>query len=139
MTDPSPTLAPNTSTEKRLLWLIRDLVLQSCTDIPKDSHLGYDDPTPVFSGFIGVHAEAIALLADYGLVSDLTDNGGRVVGGNILPVGESAKVLKTGPWNDDAVQDGIKCEPVSEEALVRGFDAFFRPSPLLERLRKAAE
>lgn len=96
MTEISPNLAPSTPTEKRLLWLVRDLVLQSCSNWPKGYTPAYDDPTPVFSGFIGVHAEAIALLAEYGLVSDLTDNGGRVVGGNILPVGETAQVLKTG-------------------------------------------
>jgi hypothetical protein len=137
MTDPSPTLAPNTPTEKRLLWVIRGLVIQSCTDVPKGSSLGYDDPTPVFSGFIGVHAEAIALLAEYGLVSDLSDNGGRVVSGNILPVGESAKVLKTGPFDETRVEAAP--ESPSEEALARYMDAFFRPSPVFERLRKAAE
>ena len=92
-------LIASTPTERRLLWLVRDLVLQSCTDYPKDAPTpAYDDPTPVFSGFIAVHAEAIALLAEYGLVTDLTDNGGRVVAGKILPVGESAEVLKTGPF-----------------------------------------
>ena len=103
MTDPSPTpvlLAAATPTERRLLWLVRDLVLQSCTDCPKGSHLAYEDPTPVFSGFIGIYAEAIALLAEYGLVTDLTDNGGRVVSGTVLPVGESAQVLKTGPFRE---------------------------------------
>ena len=133
----SPTLAPSTPTEKRLLWLIRDLVIQSCADFPKGSRLGYDDPTPVFSGFIGVHAEAIALLAEYGLVTDLTDNGGRVVGGKVLPVGESAKVLKTGQFDEERVDAAP--EPLSEEALAKGIDAFFRPSPLLERLRKVAK
>ena len=111
MNSPSPTsvaaagsgpaaASPATPAEKRLLWLVRDLVLQSCTDFPKDAlHAHpFDDPIPLFSGFIAVHAEAIALLAEYGLVADLTDNGGRVVGGIMLNLIDSAQVLKTGPF-----------------------------------------
>jgi len=94
MSDKSPT----TVAEKRLLWLIRDLVAQSCADYKKSATPAYDDPIHVFSGFIGIRAEAIALLAEYGLVKDLADNGGRVVRGKLLPVGEAAKVLKTGPF-----------------------------------------
>ena len=94
MSDKSPT----TVAEKRLLWLIRDLVAQSCADYKKNPIPAYDDPIPVFSGFIGIHAEAITLLAEYGLVMDLTDNGGRVVSGKLLPMGGAAKVLKTGPF-----------------------------------------
>lgn len=101
---PSPTnppaASPATPIEKRLLWLIRDLVIQSCSDWPRNSKPAYGDPIPVFSGFIGVHAEAIALLAEYGLVTDVSDNGGRVVSGKILPVGESAQVLKTGLFKE---------------------------------------
>lgn len=91
-----PDKSPTTAIEKRLLWLIRDLVVQSCSDWPKDAKPAYDDPIPVFSGFIAVHAEAIALLGEYGLIAELTDNGGRVVGGKVLPVGETAQILKTG-------------------------------------------
>jgi hypothetical protein len=107
MNSPSPTnvaASPGkeaiTPTEKCLLWLVRDLVLQSCTDFPKDAlHTHpFDDSTPVFSGFIAVHAEAIALLAEYGLVANVTDNGGRVVGGTMLNLVDSAQVLKTGPF-----------------------------------------
>ena len=89
-----------TPTEKRLLWLVRDLVLQSCTDFPKGAvHIHpFDDSTPVFSGFIAVHAEAIALLAEYGLAVKVTDNGGRVVGGMMLNMVDSAQVLRTGPF-----------------------------------------
>ena len=113
MRSPSPISAVASSatpTEKRFLWLIRDLVIQSCSDWPKDAKPAYDDPTPVFSGFIGVHAEAIALLAEYGLVIDLTDNGGRVVGGTMLSVGESARILRTGPFRekDEEGKDQIK-------------------------------
>lgn len=89
-------LAANTPAEKRLLWLVRDLVAQGCTDTSKP--VEFDGPIPVFSEFIGVYAEAIALLAEYALVTDLTDNGGRVVSANLLPVGETAQVLKTGPF-----------------------------------------
>ena len=96
-------LVASTPTERRLLWLVRDLVIQSCTSYPKGSPApAYDDPTPVFSGFIAVYAEAIALLAEYGLVTGLTDNGGRVVGGNVLTPEESAQVLKTGPFAEPA-------------------------------------
>ena len=91
----SPTVA-NTPVEKRLLWLVRDLVAQGCTDTSKP--VEFDGPIPVFSEFIGVYAEAIALLAEYALVTDLTGNGGRVVSANLLPVGETAQVLKTGPF-----------------------------------------
>jgi hypothetical protein len=138
-------LVASTPIERRLLWLVRDLVLQSCTDYPKDARPDYDKPTPVFSGFIAVHAEAIALLAEYGLVTDLTDNGGRVVGGNVLTLEESAAVLKTGPFSGAAKKECStpsedvakkECDTPSEEALARGLDAFFRPSPLLKRLRE---
>lgn len=131
---PSPTnpASPQTPTEKRLLWLIRYLVLQSCSDWPKDSKPAYDDPTPVFSGFVGVHAEAIALLAEYGVVTDLTDNGGRVVGGTLLPPSETAAVLKTGPFDETPE---VERDPPSEYDLARYLDAFFKPSPLLKRLR----
>ena len=102
---PSPTnppaASPATPIEKRLLWLVRDLVLQSCAIYPKVSTLSYDDAALVFSGFIGIYAEAIALLAEYGLVTDLNDNGGRGVEGKLLSVGESAQVLKTGPFRED--------------------------------------
>ena len=100
-TNPAPAvpLSAATPTEKRLLWLVRDLVIQGCSSWPKGARPKYDDPIPVFSGFIGVHAEAIALLAEYGLVTDLTDNGGRVVGGKLLPVAETAQVLKTGVFD----------------------------------------
>jgi hypothetical protein len=131
---PAPTLVPATSVEKRLLWLVRDLVQQSNSVF--DESQTFDGPIPVFSQFIGVYAEAIALLAEYGLVTDLTDNGGRAVGGKLLSVGESAAVLKTDPWDDSKIESGEREFP-SEEALARGIGAFFRP--LLERLRKAAK
>ena len=90
-----------TSVEKRLVWMIRDLVIQNCFDHRTAGNPGFDDPTPVFSGFIGKHAEAIALLNEYGLVTDFTDNGGRVVAGTILNLVDTAKVLKTGPFKDE--------------------------------------
>lgn len=102
---PVPDKAPTTATEKHLLWLVRDLVAQSCAD----DALSWDGPIPVFSQFIGKYAEAIALLAEYGLVTDLTDNGGRVVGGKLLSLMDTAKVLQTGIFN-----------PIKEEAAGSG-------------------
>ena len=97
MASPPTSSVPSTPAEKRLLWLIRDLVIQSCDDT-SEADWTFDGPRSVFSGFIGVHAEAIALLAEYGLVLDLTDNGGRVVGGKLLGCMATAEVLKTGPF-----------------------------------------
>jgi hypothetical protein len=94
-----PDKSPTTDTEKRLLWLVRDLVEQGCTDKRFGEVLDFDGPVPVFSQFIGKYAEAIALLAEYGLVTDLTDNGGRVVSGNLLPLVKTAEVLQTGVFN----------------------------------------
>lgn len=94
-----------TATEKRLLWLVRDLVAQGCVDSKADD-FSWDGPIPVFSHFIGKYAEAIALLAEYGLVTDLTDNGGRVVEGKLLSLVDTAKVLQTGIFN-----------PIKEEAF----------------------
>ncbi len=87
----------STSAEKIMLWLIRDLVVQNC-DQTSEADWTFDGPRSVFSGFIGVHAEAIAFLADYGLVTDLTDNGGRVVSGKLMGELDTASVLKTGPY-----------------------------------------
>lgn len=107
MPDKSSTSVPNTPAEKQFLWMIRDLVIQGCSDWPKDARPGFDDPTPVFSQFVGKYAEAIALLADYGLVTDLADNGGRVVSGKLLSLTDMAKVLQTGifdPRKEEAFQ-----------------------------------
>lgn len=96
-----------TPTEKQFLWMIRDLVLQGCTDERFGEVLTFDGPTPIFSQFIGKYAEATALLAEYGLVTDLTDNGGRVVSGKMLSLVETAKVLQTGvfvPRPEEALQ-----------------------------------
>ena len=97
--------SPNTPAEKRLLWMIRDLVAQSCTD-ERFGEIAFDGPIPVFSQFVGKYAEAIALLAEYALVTDLTDNGGRVVSGKLLSMIDTAKMLQTGIFN-----------PNKEEAL----------------------
>ena len=94
-----PDKAPTTDTEKRLLWMVRDLVAQSCPDRMKDDSTAWDGPISVFSQFVGRYAEAIALLAEYGLVTDLMDNGGRVVGGKLLSLVDTAKVLQTGIFN----------------------------------------
>ena len=91
-----PDKTPTTDIEKRLLWMIRDLVAQSCPDRMKDDSTAWDGPISVFSQFVGRYAEAIALLAEYGLVTDLMDNGGRVVGGKLLSLMETAQILKTG-------------------------------------------
>ncbi len=93
-----PDKSPTTATEKRLLWMVRELVAQSCPDRMKDDSTSWDGPISVFSQFVGRYAEAIALLADYGLVTDLTDNGVRVVGGKLLGGMATAEVLKTGPF-----------------------------------------
>jgi hypothetical protein len=93
-----PASVPQTAAERRLLWLIRDLVSQHCFDMPKDRKLAYGDPVPVFSQFIAINATAIALLNEYGLVTDFTDNEGRVVGGTLLTQEQTAQVLKTGPF-----------------------------------------
>ena len=74
--------------------MVRDLVAQNCGDYKQV--VEFDGPVPVFSGFIAKHAEAIALLGEYGMVTELTDNGGRVVSAKLLPMGETAEVLKTG-------------------------------------------
>lgn len=95
MTDKSPT----TDIEKRLLWMVRDLVAQDCIDERFGEVLDFDGPAPVFSQFIGKYAEAIALLAEYGLVTDLTDNGGRVVSGKLLSLMKTAEVLQTGVYS----------------------------------------
>ena len=89
-----------TDTEKQLLWIVRDLVAQSCDDTRRDVEKKYDDPIPVFSQFIAIHAEAIVTLAAYGIVTDVTDNGGRVVAGKLLSNIETAKILKTGIFGD---------------------------------------
>ena len=105
-----------------VLSLLTIVVLQGCSDWPKGTQPMYDDPTPVFSGFIAVYAEAIALLAEYGLVADLTDNGGRVVSGTLLPVGESAKVLKTGPWaekGDAVLPSASDLDAMAQEEEIR--------------------
>jgi len=95
------TLVARTPAEKRLLWLVRDLVVQNCWDRKaEDLSTAWDGPIPVFSQFIGKYAEAIALLGEYGLVTDLVDNGGRVVGGSLLSLLDTAEVLKTGPFRD---------------------------------------
>ena len=101
----SESLTPQTPAEKRLLWMIRDLVAQGCTD-ERFGEISFDGPTPVFSQFIGKYAEAIALLAEYGLVTGLTDNGGRVVSGELLSLAATAEVLKTGPFRptDEVLQ-----------------------------------
>jgi hypothetical protein len=93
-----PDKSPTTDTEKRLLWLVRDLVAQDCVDRTADD-FSCDDPIPVFSQFIGKYAEAIALLAEYGLVTDLTNNGDRVVSGKLLSLMKTAEVLQTGIFN----------------------------------------
>ena len=99
MPDKSSTSVSNTPAEKQFLWMIRDLVAQGCCDRAKDDSISWDGPIPVFSQFVGKYAEAIALLADYGLVTDLTDNGGRVVSGKLLSLVDTAKVLQTGIFN----------------------------------------
>ena len=91
----SKTTTPSTDIERKLLWLVRNLVIQNCTEITP-APLGYDDPIPVFSGFIGIHAEAISLLAEFGIVTDLSDNHGRVTSGNVLDEVSTARVLKSG-------------------------------------------
>ena len=101
-TNPVPAKTPATAVEKQLLWLVRNLVVQGCTDERFGQALAFDGPTPVFSQFIGIYAQAIALLADYGLVTGLTDNGGRVVSGNIIPPVETAKTLQTGMFDPRA-------------------------------------
>ena len=94
-----PDKTPTTDTEKRLLWMVRDLVAQSCADRSKDYSTSWDGPIVVFSQFVGKYAEAIALLAEYGLVAYLRDNGGRVVQGKLLSLMDKAKVLETGIFN----------------------------------------
>jgi hypothetical protein len=87
-----------TPAEKQFLWMIRDLVAQGCIDWQNDEG-PWDGPIPVFSQFVARYAEAIALLAEYGLVTDLTDNGGRVVSGKLLSLIDTAKTLQTGVFN----------------------------------------
>jgi hypothetical protein len=100
---PVPDKSPTTATEKRLLWLVRDLVAQGCTE---GNPASWDGEIFVFSQFIGKYAEAMALLAEYGLVTDLTDNGGRVVGGKLLSLVDTAEILQTGIF-----------DPIKEEAF----------------------
>ena len=96
--DKSPTTSvsvPGTPTEKRLLWLVRDLVIQNCLEVA-EGHVNWNRPLPVFSGFIGVHAEAIRFLSEYGLVVDFVDGaGGRDVRGSVLTMDATAKILNT--------------------------------------------
>jgi hypothetical protein len=97
---------PTTPAERRLLWLVRDLIAQACSE-KDDSATSWDGPIPVFSQFIGKYAEAIALLAEYGLVTELTDNVGRMVGGRLLSLNDTARVLQTGwfePRDEEALQ-----------------------------------
>jgi hypothetical protein len=104
---PMPDKSPTTATEKRLLWMVRDLVAQGCTEYKKGDPISWDGPIPVFSQFVGKYAEAIALFAEYGLVTDLTDNGGRVVSGKLLSLMKTAEVLQTGifdPRKEEAFQ-----------------------------------
>lgn len=84
-----------------MIWMILDLVLQGCTDSRRDvTRISFDDPTPVFSQFISIYATAIVFLQSYGIVTDVRDNGGRVVSGKMLPLIECAKILKTGIYSD---------------------------------------
>ena len=95
----APTLIATTPVERQLLWTIADLVAQNCSDhSPRDQRPVYGESSRVFSEFIAAHAEAIALLASYGLVTDLFDNGRRTVEGKLLGGLEIARILRTGPF-----------------------------------------
>lgn len=102
--------------------MVRDLVAQSCPDRMKNDSTAWDGPVPVFSQFIGKYSEAIALLAEYGLVTDLADNGGRVVGGNLLSLAETARVLKTGPFKPKEIEglpSSADLDAAAQEASAR--------------------
>ena len=89
-----------TDTETQLLWMVRELVAQGCDDTRRDVKIGYDEPFPIFSKFVAIYAEAIVLLEDYGIVTGVTDNGGRVVAGKMLSRFEAARILKTGIFDE---------------------------------------
>ena len=58
-----PDKSPTTATEKRLLWMVRDLVAKGCIDHTKDESTSWDGPIPVFSSHVTVDASAAEAIA----------------------------------------------------------------------------
>lgn len=77
-------MTPTTEQEKTLLWFVRDLVLQGCTTTYPE----------VFSGFIGIYADALILLNEYGLLREFRDDGRRCVDGRMLEPEEFSRRLE---------------------------------------------
>ena len=66
------------SSQHELLRVLAGMVAQNCTLLDPTR----EDKGTLFSGFIGIHAEAMRVLAENGWM-EINDCGGRVVSGKI--------------------------------------------------------